>query len=222
MHEEIAFVNMLHEGEFSESSSVPQNAHRYLGLPSYSIRSNMASRGGPSTRQRLRWTPDLHDRFVEAITQLGGPERATPKGVLKIMGVQGLTIYHVKSHLQKYRLAKFIPESIGGEKIDRNDKEVDADQTASSRLDIDEALQMQIEVQKRLNEQAEVQRHLQLRMEAQARYIQKILEEQQQNEKPSSPTTEGKSLWEKDQVPLFPPLSSEELSLPCGSPSKRT
>ncbi|KAL4181357.1 hypothetical protein AMTRI_Chr12g270800 [Amborella trichopoda] len=200
-----SFANMLHEGEFSESSSVPQNAHRYLGLPSYSIRSNMASRGGPSTRQRLRWTPDLHDRFVEAITQLGGPERATPKGVLKIMGVQGLTIYHVKSHLQKYRLAKFIPESIGGK-----------------RLDIDEALQMQIEVQKRLNEQAEVQRHLQLRMEAQARYIQKILEEQQQNEKPSSPTTEGKSLWEKDQVPLFPPLSSEELSLPCGSPSKRT
>jgi hypothetical protein len=25
-------------------------------------------------RQRLRWTNELHDRFVEAVTQLGGPD----------------------------------------------------------------------------------------------------------------------------------------------------
>ena len=25
-------------------------------------------------KTRLRWTPELHDRFVDAITQLGGPD----------------------------------------------------------------------------------------------------------------------------------------------------
>ncbi|RCV17141.1 hypothetical protein SETIT_3G195600v2 [Setaria italica] len=77
-----------------------------------------------SGKQRLRWTSDLHNRFVDAIAQLGGPDRATPKGVLTVMGVPGITIYHVKSHLQ-------------------------------------------------------VQRQLQLRIEAQGRYLQMIIEEQQ-------------------------------------------
>jgi hypothetical protein len=29
---------------------------------------------GGSGKQRLRWTSDLHDRFVDAIAQLGGPD----------------------------------------------------------------------------------------------------------------------------------------------------
>ncbi|PNT67788.1 uncharacterized protein LOC100832345 [Brachypodium distachyon] len=52
---------------------------------------------------RLRWTPELHRRFVHAIHSLGGHHRATPKRVLQLMGVGGLTISHVKSHLQMYR-----------------------------------------------------------------------------------------------------------------------
>lgn len=32
------------------------------------------SNSGRGGKQRLRWTSDLHDRFVDAIAQLGGPD----------------------------------------------------------------------------------------------------------------------------------------------------
>uniref|UniRef100_A0A0D9WR12 HTH myb-type domain-containing protein n=1 Tax=Leersia perrieri TaxID=77586 RepID=A0A0D9WR12_9ORYZ len=83
--------------------------------------SSKADDGGdrvPTVRQynrsklpRLRWTPDLHMAFVHAVERLGGQERATPKLVLQMMNVRGLSIAHVKSHLQMYRSKKLDHES---------------------------------------------------------------------------------------------------------------
>lgn len=176
---------MYHPKKFSTASLVPHKAQgseplATVGALGGSSVKNSNPTGG-SGKQRLRWTSDLHDRFVDAITQLGGPDRATPKGVLRVMGVPGLTIYHVKSHLQKYRLAKYLPESPADGSKDEKKGSGDSGSSMDSApgVQINEALRLQMEVQKRLHEQLEVQRQLQMRIEAQGKYLQKIIEEQQ-------------------------------------------
>ena len=40
---------------------------------------------------------------MAVVNQLGGAEVATPKAILQEMNVEGLSIFHLKSHLQMYR-----------------------------------------------------------------------------------------------------------------------
>ncbi|KAK3183362.1 hypothetical protein Dsin_030648 [Dipteronia sinensis] len=55
---------------------------------------------------RLRWTPELHEQFTDAVHILGGKHKASPKRILQMMNVRGLNISHIKSHLQMYRSMK--------------------------------------------------------------------------------------------------------------------
>ncbi|KAL6649860.1 hypothetical protein ACP70R_014084 [Stipagrostis hirtigluma subsp. patula] len=158
------------------------------------------SSNASAAKQRMRWTPELHECFVDAVNQLGGSEKATPKGVLKLMKVDGLTIYHVKSHLQKYRTARYKPDLPEGTENRTTTDELSLDlKTPCSKrrcmsilstssalgiailnpsMDLTEALRLQMEVQKRLHEQLEIQRKLQLRIEEQGKYLQMMFEKQ--------------------------------------------
>ncbi|CAL5071103.1 unnamed protein product [Urochloa decumbens] len=148
-------------------------------------------------KPRLKWTPELHERFVEAVHQLGGPDKATPKTIMRLMGIPGLTLYHLKSHLQKFRLSKNLQAQANSANAKNvlgcrtgTEKPCERNGSPASHLNIEpqinrsmhisEALQMQIEVQRRLHEQLEVQRHLQLRIEAQGKYLQSVLEKAQE------------------------------------------
>ncbi|KAG7020865.1 Protein PHR1-LIKE 1 [Cucurbita argyrosperma subsp. argyrosperma] len=176
------------EVEVLKSSSAhfhaPQNQTNQVdSVPTAEFHSVSNSLSMSSTRPRMRWTPELHESFVEAVDKLGGGENATPKGVLKLMNVEGLTIYHVKSHLQKYRTARYKPESSegsSGKKLNRIEEMKSLDLKTS--MGITEALRLQMDVQKRLHEQLEIQRNLQLRIEEQGKYLREMFEQQRKME----------------------------------------
>uniref|UniRef100_A0A0D9VCS6 HTH myb-type domain-containing protein n=1 Tax=Leersia perrieri TaxID=77586 RepID=A0A0D9VCS6_9ORYZ len=137
-------------------------------------------------KPRLRWTVELHERFVDAVTQLGGPDKATPKTIMRVMGVKGLTLYHLKSHLQKFRLGKQPHKEFSDHSVkEAAAMEMQRNAASSSGImgrsmnhdrNVNDAIRMQMEVQRRLHEQLEVQKHLQMRIEAQGKYMQSILE----------------------------------------------
>ncbi|KAJ7552897.1 hypothetical protein O6H91_06G075400 [Diphasiastrum complanatum] len=155
-------------------------------------------------KPRLRWTPELHDRFVEAVAQLGGAEKATPKSIMNVMGVKGLTLYHLKSHLQKFRLGKQLSKEQNqeankdGSNAGPNSSTIATQgmpsQNSTENLQVTEALRLQMEVQRKLHEQLEVQRHLQLRIEAQGKYLQSILDKARETLTTNAPEADQEQL----------------------------
>ncbi|PPD67603.1 hypothetical protein GOBAR_DD35512 [Gossypium barbadense] len=157
------------------------------------------------TKPRLKWTPQLHQRFVEAVNQVGGADKATPKSLMRIMGISGLTLYHLKSHLQafyhfffcKYRLGKFQQTEIcrsnklddykeiqsnNGNSSDGTHNQMNDKTDCTDRIII--AFIRSLQIAQALQMQMEVQRKLLeqilLRIEAQGKYLQLVLKKAQE------------------------------------------
>ncbi|KAK9278679.1 hypothetical protein L1049_028253 [Liquidambar formosana] len=126
---------------------------------------------------RLKWTSELHQRFVQAVIQLGGADRATPKTLKRVMGIPELTLYHLKSHLQKYRIGKKQESEVcGDDSVDIYEAHYgNGPMIGGHNLQIAHALELQMEVKSKHEEQIEVQRHLQLRIDTQRKYLDSLL-----------------------------------------------
>uniref|UniRef100_A0A1J3HID7 Myb family transcription factor APL n=1 Tax=Noccaea caerulescens TaxID=107243 RepID=A0A1J3HID7_NOCCA len=145
-------------------------------------------------KPRLRWTTELHERFVDAVSHLGGPDKATPKTIMRVMGVRGLTLYHLKSHLQKFRLGKQPhKEHSHGHSINIRDAN-----NRASMLDLQRNVvfttphitgrnmnEMQMEVQRRIEEEVEVERQVNQRIAAQGKYMESMLEKARETQEAS-------------------------------------
>ncbi|CAF2186914.1 two-component response regulator ARR11 isoform X1 [Brassica rapa] len=57
-----------------------------------------------SKKARVVWSYELHQKFVNAVNQIGCDHKAGPKKILDLMNIPWLTRENVASHLQKYRL----------------------------------------------------------------------------------------------------------------------
>ncbi|KQK11088.1 two-component response regulator ORR26 isoform X1 [Brachypodium distachyon] len=62
-----------------------------------------SSDGATAKKARVVWSVDLHQKFVNAVNQIGF-DKVGPKKILDLMNVPGITRENVASHLQKYRL----------------------------------------------------------------------------------------------------------------------
>ncbi|XP_042946183.1 myb family transcription factor PHL6-like isoform X2 [Carya illinoinensis] len=159
-------------------------------LPTLDEESSLPSPGSATLHKpRMRWTPELHECFVEAVNKIDGAESYS-KGCVEAYECQR------PDHLSCEKPLTEKASASEEKKAASTSNESDGRRKGS--IQITEALRMQVEVQKQLHEQLEVQRDLQLRMEEHARYLQKILEVQQ-----------------KAGIALISPQTMSSLTNPC-------
>lgn len=93
-----------------ETADAPRMGRLRRGPLAQHSNSEPAATQPPPTKLRLRWTPELAAAFETAVAALGGLQYAAPQQILSRMREAGdapseLNLAHLKSHLQKSRLA---------------------------------------------------------------------------------------------------------------------
>ncbi|KAK8487603.1 hypothetical protein V6N11_066588 [Hibiscus sabdariffa] len=168
------------------------------------------------------------------VDQLGGPESATPKNILNRMNVEGLSIYHVKSHLQKYRLAKDVSELKHDKRSCKVEEKkatlIESDLETDGNIERDmgcnnqvvETLRMQVQVQKLLHEQLKVQRELQLQIEQQGQLLKKLMDERLKSgsasaDKKTTFPNENQYLFSQETVSFFQKSGLPKSATDCSS-----
>ncbi|XP_028787430.1 myb family transcription factor PHL13-like [Neltuma alba] len=144
---------------------------------------NTVSRSSLTRKRRIRWTKDLHETFVMIVNCLGGPEKAKPKSILKMMDSDMLTISHIKSHLQKYRSTICVRKDLQERSGEGNQPEGVFELQLKIHKQIEESLQLQREVQRSLHEQLEIQQNLQLLVKQQRKQLKITSDYQKQGSK---------------------------------------
>ncbi|KAG6473089.1 hypothetical protein ZIOFF_066996 [Zingiber officinale] len=151
-----------------------------------------ASREGIVAKQRLKWTRQLHEMFVVAVSQLGGAD--THRSNAESCDAQnGSSWAHTAPPeepsaeadgknplIQKYRLAKDQDSKMLHQQNNLTDELGSHDQENGAQPECETMLRMQMEMRSKLQQQIEVQRHLQLRIEAQGKYLQSVLKKAQE------------------------------------------
>ncbi|KAK9691704.1 hypothetical protein RND81_09G213400 [Saponaria officinalis] len=173
------------ERQSSSNIFVPKLAiPQQLSVPSAEVSASANSTSAyQSNTPRMRWTQELHEAFTDAVSHLGGCENASVEGILQLMNVEGLTIYHVKTHLQKYRTARARPQSSEGNSDDKpTDIEHASPVDLNTSITMTKALRMQMKMQKQLHEQLEIQRKLHLQIEERGKYLLQMLDSQNKPE----------------------------------------
>ncbi|XP_022152692.1 myb family transcription factor PHL5-like [Momordica charantia] len=177
LHVSSSFDSPQHQGTRGQSSNCQEfNGEHSWPWEELTENENRKPKSIVVSKTRVKWTEELHQKFVDCVNRLGGAQKATPKQLCHLMKTKGLNILHIKSHLQKYRISQHTQEFSEGksEKKTKMKTMLQPNQNIGNQLM--EVVRQQLDTQSSLHEHLEVQKNLISAMEEQMKQLRGILD----------------------------------------------